>query len=223
MAASSGRQWLEWVLALPSDPQRRSARHEHSQPVRGGEQRREVGRSREQMLEVVHQQEQLFPAQVAEEVVTGRQGPSDLREHELGIGKTGEGNPEHSVRERADQLRRRLESEAGLARSPGARDRHQPRPLDEQSNELLQLLLPAQERGPSQWKIRRIERPKRRELVVSELVEAFGRGQILQAMHSQITQIGAPSSRSCVVCEITTCPPWAAAAIRAARWTSIPT
>ena len=132
------RQWLEWVLTLREDPQRRSASHDHPQPVSGSEERREVRRSREQMFEVVEQQQQLlFPAQIAKKVVAGRERSCDLRQDELGIGQAGERNPEHSVRERADQFGRDLQRESGLTRPAWAGDSHQARPLREQRHELL--------------------------------------------------------------------------------------
>ena len=73
------RQRLERVLTLPGNPQRRSARHDHAQPIGGGEKRCEVRRGREQVLEVVEQEQQLLPAQIAEKVVACRERPSDLR------------------------------------------------------------------------------------------------------------------------------------------------
>ena len=141
------RQRLERKLLLPGHPQRRPARHEHAQPVSGGEKRRDVGNGREKVLEVVEQEQQLLSAQIAEQVVAGRQRSRDLRQHELGIRQTGERNPEHSVRKRADQLGRDLQSEARLARPARAGDGDQARALREQRHDLPQLQLPARGAG----------------------------------------------------------------------------
>ena len=46
-------QRLERVLTLPGDPQRRSARHDHTEPVGSGEERCKVGRSGGEVLEIV--------------------------------------------------------------------------------------------------------------------------------------------------------------------------
>src|SRR6266508_4597862 len=173
-------QRLERVLALPREPQGCPARDEHAQSVGGGEERPEVRRSRKQVLEVVEQEQELLPAQIAEKVVAGRQCLSDLRQEELGVREAGERDPEDAVRDGADELGRDLEGEAGLARAAGPRDRHQAGLLRVQFQKLLELLFPAEERARSNRQVRGIEGPKWRKLAVPELVEPLWLGEILQ-------------------------------------------
>ena len=67
-----------------------------------------------------------------------------------------------------------------------------------------------------------MEGRERREVVVSELVDPLGRGQILQPVLAEIAQ-PTGADELAVEAETSTCPPWPQAAIRAARWTSTPT
>ncbi len=69
------------------------------------------------MLEVVEQDEQLFPAEEAAEVVARTDRLCDLRGQEVGVGEARERHPEDAVAQRADELRRDLKREARL---PGA-------------------------------------------------------------------------------------------------------
>ena len=66
-----------------------------------------------------------------------------------------------------------------------------------------------------------------REALDHQLVQVHGQGDVLQPVLAEVAE-EAPSGRACstsplVASETRTCPPWPAAAIRAARFTSMPT
>ena len=58
---------------------------------------------------------------------------------------------------------------------------------------------------------------------VAELEERHRVGDVLESMLAELPQLDRPSSWLRVARVTTTWPPWAAAATRAARWTSSPT
>ena len=139
----------------------------------------------EEMLEVVEEDQQLPCAEKADEVVERPDRLRDLGGHELRVREPGERHPEDAVVQRAGELGRDLQCESGLARAarPGHGD--EPRAAREQRDELLQLVLSPDERARGDGQIGRVERSKRRELGVTELIEALGLGQILQPVRAQ--------------------------------------
>ena len=140
------------------------------------------------MLEVVEQEQELPPAEESGQVVGGADRPGDLRGQELGIGETRERHPEDAVAELPDELGRDLKRETRLARAARAREGQEARAVREQGDELFELTLAADERDRDDWQVGRVERPKRRELAVAELVEALCSDQVLQAVLAEVTQ-----------------------------------
>ena len=69
---------------------------------------------------------------------------------------------------------------------PGPVTREQPRAVREQRDELVELVLPPDERARGDGQIGRIERAERRELTVAELVQALAPSQILQPVLAEV-------------------------------------
>ena len=123
------------------------------------------------------------------------------------------------------QLRGELKREARLAGAtwPGQREDANSR-LGRARDELGELVLAAEERGGGHRQVRPVQRPQRRELLVSELMEDDGGREVLEPVRAKVAKGHvAGSSSATVEGESTTCPPWPHAPMRAARWTSIPT
>ncbi len=128
----------------------------------------------------------LSSAEEAREVVGSPDGLCDLRGQELGIRETRERNPEDAVVELPDELRRDLEREACLARAARACDGEKARPVREHRDELLELLLAADERDRDDRQVGCVERPEGRELALAELEEALCADQVLQAVLAEV-------------------------------------
>ena len=122
-----------------------------------------------------------------------------------------------------DELGRDLEREAGLPGAAGPGDGEQARAVREQRDELLELVLPPDERARGDRQVRRVERPERREVAVAELVEALGADQVLQAVLAEVADGGVVVEEAAGRLGEDDLAAVAAAAIRAARWTSMPT
>ncbi len=138
------------------------------------------------MLEVVEEEQELSPAEEAREVVGSPDRLCDLRGQELGIRETRERDPEDAVVELPDELRRDLEREACLARAARAREGDEARPVREHRDELLELLLAADERDRDDRQVGCVERPEGRELALAELEEALCADQVLQAVLAEV-------------------------------------
>jgi hypothetical protein len=173
------REWVERVLALAGEAQRRAARDEDAELARRGEQRREPRCGVEQVLEVVEHEQQPLPAQVLDQVFARADGLRDLRQHELRVGDARERHPVDGVESLPDELGRDLEREPRLARAAGAGDRDEARPVLEHAEEFAQLAFAAEQRARRDRQVRRIERAKRRELALPELVELLRTAEVL--------------------------------------------
>ena len=86
----------------------------------------------------------------------------------------------------ADELRRDLEREACLARAARAGEGDEARPVREHRDELLELLLAADERNRDDRQVGCVERPEGRELALAELEEALCADQVLQAVLAEV-------------------------------------
>ena len=183
-------EWLESVLLLGRDAQRRPARDENPQPARGGEELADRGRGVEEVLEVVEEDEELPAAQEAGEVVRRSHRPRDLGRHELMVGQSRERDPEHAIVQRPDELGGDLQGEAGLPGAAGPGDRQESRPVGEQRDELLELSLSPDERDRDDGQVGGVERAERRELAVAELEEPLGADEVLQAVLAEVADLG---------------------------------
>jgi hypothetical protein len=113
--------------------------------------------------------------------------------------------------------RSRLERQARLAGAARAGHCQQTgRRRGEERAHLGELPLAAEKGRRRHRQVRPVQAPKRRELAVAELVEPFGRAQVLESVVAESRTQPGPTSVA-VEAEITTWPPCAAAAIRAAR------
>jgi hypothetical protein len=140
------------------------------------------------VLEVVQKQYELAAAQEAAQVVGCADRLRNLGGHETRVGERAKGNPEDTVRDRADELGRDLKREPSLTRAARPGDRDEPS-IAEQLDELGHCSLASEERARRDWKIRGVERPERRELAVTELEEAFRLGQVLQSMLAEVAEM----------------------------------
>ena len=87
------------------------------------------------------------------------------------------------------RLGRRLEREPRLPGSARPRQRQKPRSVSLQEvDDLGQLALAAEERRRRHGEVRPIEAPERREGAVAELVDALGRGEVLEAVLAEIDE-----------------------------------
>lgn len=93
-------------------------------------------------------------------------------------------------------------------------------PASKQGEDLGELRLAAQEGRRLNRQVRPPERPQRRELSLAELVQANRVAQVLEPMLTEVAQPG--FDHLCARRRRSTCSPWAAEQILAARWTSIP-
>jgi hypothetical protein len=113
----------------------------------------------------------------------------DLLGHVLG--DTGELDPPDPVRPAPGLAGRGLRRQARLARAAGAADGHQPL-AREQAVQVGQLVTAADEaRQLDRQVVRRgVERAQRRRflVVVAQLEDAFGRGEVAQAVHAAVEQ-----------------------------------
>ena len=180
------RKRLEPVLLLPRHTKRRSARDEHPYLGAGAKDSAHDGSGGEEVLEVVQEEQKVPSAEEPREVVGSPDRLGDLRGQELGIRETRERYPEDAVIEPADELRSDLEREACLARAARACDGEEARPVREHRDELLELLLAADERDRDDRQVGCVERPEGRELALAELEEALCSDQVLQAVLAEV-------------------------------------
>jgi hypothetical protein len=134
------------------------------------------------VLEVVEEQEELTTTEEPGQIVGRADRLRHLRVEQRWIREPDERYPEDAVALRADELRRDLECEPRLAGAARTGERDEPLAVREHRDELLDLALPADERARREREVRRVQRPQRREVAVTELVQALGVGEVLQAM-----------------------------------------
>jgi len=91
-----------------------------------------------------------------------------------------------------------------------------------QRDDLSELALPAEERRRGHGQVGAVERLEGRKLALAELVHALGGGEVLERCSPRSLRPSLPV-KAAVEAETSTCPPWPAAAMRAARCSSIPT
>ena len=175
------------VLLLAPDVQRPPARHEHVEVGTGGEQAGDVGGRRDDLLEVVEEQEHRSIGDVVGETVLGPERLARRLEHQLRVTQRGKRYPPHPALERVRSAAGRLECQARLARParPGKGDETNVLAAEERAD-LGELQLTAQERRGRDRQVRLVEALQRREVGVSELVDAFGRGEVLEAVYAEV-------------------------------------
>ena len=114
--------------------------------------------------------------------------PGERRRDEVRIAQRCERLPREPVGELLGGLGRRLEREAGLAAAAGAGEGDQPGPTREQPRDLRDLGAPADEGRGGDGEVRTMDRPQRREVPLSELVQADRLGEVLQPLLAEVVQ-----------------------------------
>ena len=109
------------VLDLALDAQELAAGDEQREVGAGAEERRELGRRLDHLLEVVEQEQQLALADVLGETVLGAERLGDRLGDERGIAERGEADPEDACLVLGDERGGRLDREPRLARAARAR------------------------------------------------------------------------------------------------------
>ena len=114
--------------------------------------------------------------------------PGERRRDEVRIAQRCERLPREPVGELLGGLGRRLEREAGLAAAAGAGEGDQPGPTREHPRDLRDLGAPADEGRGGDGEVRTMDRPQRREVPLSELVQADRLGEVLQPLLAEVVQ-----------------------------------
>jgi hypothetical protein len=114
--------------------------------------------------------------------------PGERGEDELGIAKGREWHPEDAVREGLGRFGRRLQGKSRLARPPGSGQGQQACTVGQESDHVCELGFSSQEGGGRHRQIRPVEALERRKLDTAELVDALGRGEVLQSMLAEVAQ-----------------------------------
>ena len=190
------------VLVLAVDPERDAAGGEDLE-AEGGQQLARQRGGFQHLLEVVQHQQKPFVLEVVLHALDERLVPAlphverlrDGRDDQRGVGEGGERHEEDAVLELIQEISRRLQRQAGLARAPRTGEgkeahlgSHKP------PSDLLHLPLASDERGGLHGQVVRaaLERPQRREIGGQirrqELEDALGAGEVLQAVFPQIPQ-----------------------------------
>ena len=111
------------------------------------------------------------------------------RKHELRVTERREGYPPDTMRVPVGEPSSRLQRDARLSGTAWPRERQQTDlPLRQQGAHLPQLLFAPQERRRRDRQIRLVEALERRKSRVSELVDTFGRGQVLKPVRAEVAQ-----------------------------------
>ena len=145
-------------------------------------------------------------------------------EHERRVANRRERHPPDAVGEPVGRERRPTGARGASCPcrpAPVSVSRRRRRRSEERAH-LGELPLAAEEGRRRHRQVRPVQAPKRRELAVAELVEPLGRAQVLESVLAEVADGASASTSVAVEAEITTWPPCAAAAIRAARCTSAP-
>ena len=124
-----------------------TARDDETEVGRGHEQRRDVGRRADRLLEVVEDEKELAAADLRGSVALAAQALGNLGHDQGRLANRRELDEAHPVFERLDELGRGGDREARLADSAGAGERDEPRPLGpEQAQKFSELGLTPEQR-----------------------------------------------------------------------------
>ena len=226
---------------LAGDAERRPRGHEQLQPRDRAEQVGDEWRRVDDLLEVVEDEEGGAGSQPVHDHVAGGpaarfaepEGARDLRGHEPGVAHRVEGDEEDAVREAVDRVAGHLDREPRLAGAARTGQRDEPvarqQPVDRDP-----FGVAPDERGElGRQRVRpRVDRAQRRELAAQpvghQLVQVLRLLEVLEAVSSRgrgtrSRPVPRRARATAHVPETSTWPPWATAAIRAARLMSRPT
>ena len=141
------------------------------------------------MLEVVEQEQELPVSDVLPELLARPERLGRRLEHQARLAQRRERHPPDAVLVLGDELRRGLEGEPRLARAADPREREQAHRLAaKQIDDLGDLLRPPEERRRRDGEVRLVQAPERGEVVVPELVDALGSGEVLEPVLAQVAE-----------------------------------
>ncbi|HEX6583082.1 MAG TPA: hypothetical protein VF056_05720 [Thermoleophilaceae bacterium] len=147
----------------------------------------DVGGAWEQLLEIVEHEQGALAREELVQVVGTTDHPRDRRLDQLRIPYRGERDEPDAVAVPLDALGSRLQREASLARAAWASERDDAMRV-EQREHLRKLAVAADERRRLHRQVCLVDSLQRRELILAELVEALGRGKVLEPMHAKVAQ-----------------------------------
>ncbi len=175
---------LQELSARDDDVEVGTCRQQVSQPAR----------SVQQVLEVVQQEQHAHVADERPERLLARpEGLSGLVEDEARIAHWSERHPEDTVGILVGRLRRSLQRQPCLAGAAGAGEGEQANIVTgEQLDDLRELALAADERRRRHREIRAVERLQDGEVACTQLVDALGGPEVLEAV---LAEIGAARPR----------------------------
>jgi hypothetical protein len=199
------RQRQDRVLVLAAQPKRLPTRDQHRELRAGREEVGDHGRGRQDLLEVVEQQQDRSRPQVLLDGVHDRavidvphaEDLRDGRRHERRVRDRGQLDQEHPMLEVVQEVGGDLEAQARLPRPARPRERHEPRAVLEQPADLGQLAFPPQQRGRVGGEIvgASVEGRERREVRCQvrddDLEDALRLGQVLEAVLPEVPQADA--------------------------------
>ncbi len=177
------------VDLLAGHAQRLAAGDDETQVRALREQADQLGRDVDHLLDVVEQQQHAAVADVAGQVVGEAQHVRRLAEHQAGVAHRGERHPVDPAPVLVGDGCDRLQPEPGLAGPAGAGEREQPDVVaPQQVEDLGELGVPADERRGRHGQVGPVQALQRREVVVAELVDPLGSGQVLEPVLAEVAQ-----------------------------------
>ena len=223
------------VLDLGRHAQQLAARRQHREAWALVEQSTDERRRRKDTLEVVQEEQQLAVADSPRERVLERLSRlftdvEHLRDRGQNLRRVVdpcEPDEERAVDERARDATGYLEGEARLAGATGTGERHERCVATDELREVAELPIAIDERQTRRRDVARRARPRRRELDAEPGPRSWNRRTVVSrsfircSPRSRTSTCSGRSSR--VARESSTCPPCAAAQIRAPRVRSRPT
>ena len=184
------------VLSLQLQPL--SARHDDDGPLDRTQVGDRPGDRGKQVLSVVEQKQGLLSSQANRQPVATvdirfdakLKRLADRERHERRVLKRRQRSPPDSIRVLVRNLRACVQRESRLPCStrPGQSDETHPVTL-QQRHELRQLAIAPEERRRRHRQVRPVQALERWELLIAELVQLLGRGEVLQAVPAELLEL----------------------------------
>ena len=127
------------------------------------------------------------------EVGAGAQGRTDRDRHQRRVAHGGEPYPEHAGVEVGDHLRCRFDAQSCLPGPAGSCERDQTGAVAKKRYDLVDLAFPADERARGARQVRVRDRLERWEHPLAELEDLHGLVEVLEAVLTEIDQLGRPT------------------------------
>jgi hypothetical protein len=152
---------------------------------------REIARSRQDLLDVVDDEQCGRVTKVVREISVGFDGVRDGRRHEHGVAHRREVNEPHAVREPIREIGRHRKCKARLPNTARPRDGDEPRAVVEQPPHVQNLIRPSYERVRRTREIRPEEASERWKALIADLKDALRSGEVLEAVLAEIGEVTA--------------------------------